>query len=82
MTSSQMVRTPTFWVFMVYLMLVTCGGLALINENSAGGYAIIMGAGAAAFGAGSGRRWRQRRAVEAEALYAGPHHDRRAACRP
>ena len=25
MTGSQMVRTPTFWVFMVYLMLVTCG---------------------------------------------------------
>ena len=27
MTGGQMVRTPTFWVFMVYLMLVTCGGL-------------------------------------------------------
>ena len=32
MTGGQMVRTPTFWVFMVYLMLVTCGGLALISQ--------------------------------------------------
>lgn len=32
MTGAQMVRTPTFWMFMVYLMLVTCGGLALISQ--------------------------------------------------
>lgn len=72
-----MVRTPTFWVFMVYLMLVTCGGLAL-TASSAGGQELLMGAGAAASGAASagagaergsgGWRGRQRRAAETEAL--------------
>lgn len=32
MNGRQMMRTPTFWMFMLYLMLVTCGGLALISQ--------------------------------------------------
>lgn len=54
MTGSQMVRTPTFWVFMVYLMLVTCGGLALISQAVPAAMELLMGAGAAASGAATG----------------------------
>lgn len=32
MNGAQMVRTSSFWTFMLYLMLVTCGGLALISQ--------------------------------------------------
>ena len=53
MTGGQMVRTPTFWVFMVYLMLVTCGGLALISQAVPAAMELLMGAGAAASGAAS-----------------------------
>lgn len=59
MTGGQMVRTPTFWAFMVYLMLVTCGGLALISQAVPAAMELLMGAsagagtsGAAAAGAG------------------------------
>ena len=45
MTGGQMVRTPTFWVFMVYLMLVTCGGLALISQAVPAAMELLMGAG-------------------------------------
>lgn len=47
MTGGQMVRTPTFWVFMVYLMLVTCGGLALISQAVPAAMELLMGAGTA-----------------------------------
>ena len=53
MTGGQMVRTPTFWVFMVYLMLVTCGGLALISQAVPAAMELLMGAGAAASAAAS-----------------------------
>lgn len=43
MTGGQMVRTPTFWVFMVYLMLVTCGGLALISQAVPAAMELLMG---------------------------------------
>ncbi len=46
MTGGQMMRTPTFWVFMVYLMLVTCGGLALISQAVPAAMELLMGAGA------------------------------------
>lgn len=32
MNGRQMTRTRSFWTFMLYLMLVTCGGLALISQ--------------------------------------------------
>lgn len=32
MNARQMMRTPSFWTFMLWLMLVTCGGLALISQ--------------------------------------------------
>ena len=53
MTGSQMVRTPTFWVFMVYLMLVTCGGLALISQAVPAAMELLMGAGAGAGASGA-----------------------------
>ena len=48
-----MVRTPTFWVFMVYLMLVTCGGLALISQAVPAAMELLMGAGAGAGASGA-----------------------------
>lgn len=32
MNASQMIRTSSFWLFMLFLVLVTCGGLALISQ--------------------------------------------------
>lgn len=57
MNGAQMMRTPTFWVFMVYLMLVTCGGLALISQAVPAAMELLMGGGAgaaAASGAAAG----------------------------
>ena len=70
MTGSQMVRTPTFWVFMVYLMLVTCGGLALISQAVPAAMELLMGAGAGTGASGAAAAGAGVSAVlpEAEAL--------------
>lgn len=72
MTGGQMVRTPTFWVFMVYLMLVTCGGLALISQAVPAAMELLMGAGtataSAVAGSGSAAAATTAALSEAEAL--------------
>lgn len=44
MNGSQMVRTGAFWLFMVFLMLVTCGGLALISQAVPAAMNLLEGA--------------------------------------
>lgn len=48
MSGTQMMRTPSFWVFMLWLMLVTCGGLALISQAVPAAMELLGGESASA----------------------------------
>ena len=53
MNGREMVRTRAFWMFMVYLMLVTCGGLALISQAVPAAMELLMGSAATGAAAGA-----------------------------
>lgn len=43
-SGAQMIRTRAFWLFMVFLTLVTCGGLALISQAVPAALELLQGA--------------------------------------
>ena len=68
MNGREMVHTRAFWMFMVYLMLVTCGGLALISQAVPAAMELLMGSAGAGAAAGAAGAAAGAALPEAEAL--------------